>query len=140
MNFAFVNIFYLKTYHLVFNSDLKSCSKFEFYLLESIKLQENLNNVNGNTSLSYFTISKNYYYYTYSLTVMAEDFSNYGQEVFISVSVTPKYTKLLDYIPRNYLILILISFRQKQSSQFLKIIYFDFCNYFMFLQSSKQLN
>ena len=33
---------------------------------------------------------------TYSLTIMAEDFSNYGQEVFISVSVTPEYTKSLD--------------------------------------------
>ena len=47
---------------------------------------------------------------TYSLTVMAEDFSNYGQEVFISVSVIPENTKLLDYILRNYLILTLISF------------------------------
>ena len=47
---------------------------------------------------------------TYSLTIMAEDFSNYGQEVFISVSVTPENTKSLDYILRNYLILTLISF------------------------------
>ena len=30
---------------------------------------------------------------TYSLTIMAEDFSNYGQEVLISVSVTPENTK-----------------------------------------------
>ena len=41
---------------------------------------------------------------------MAEDFSNYGQEVFISVSVTTKNTKSLDYILRNYLILTLFSF------------------------------
>ena len=47
---------------------------------------------------------------TYSLTIMAEDFSNYGQEVFISVSVTPENTTSLDYILRNYLILTLISF------------------------------
>ena len=47
---------------------------------------------------------------TYSLTLMAEDFSNYGQEVFISVSVTPENTKSLDYILRNYVILTLISF------------------------------
>ena len=30
---------------------------------------------------------------TYSPTIKAEDFSNYGQEVFISVSVTPENTK-----------------------------------------------
>ena len=46
----------------------------------------------------------------YSLTTMAEEFWNYGQEVFISVSVTPENTKSLDYILRNYLILTLISF------------------------------
>ena len=40
------------------DSDLKSCSKFEFYSAESSKLQENLNNVNRNISLAYFTISK----------------------------------------------------------------------------------
>ena len=33
---------------------------------------------------------------TYSLTIMAEDFSNYRQEVFISVFVTPENTKSLD--------------------------------------------
>ena len=47
---------------------------------------------------------------TYSLTIMAEDFSNYGQEVFISVSVTLENTKSFDYILRNYLILTLISY------------------------------
>ena len=47
---------------------------------------------------------------TYSLIIMAEDFSNNGQEGFISVSVTPENTKSLDYIFRNYLILTLISF------------------------------
>ena len=44
---------------------------------------------------------------TYSLTIMAEDFSNYRQEVIISV--TPENTKSLDYILRKYLILTLIS-------------------------------
>ena len=44
------------------------------------------------------------------LTILAEDSSNYGQEVFISVSVSPENTKPLDYILRNYLILTLISF------------------------------
>ena len=38
---------------------------------------------------------------TYSLTIMAEDFSNYRQEVFISVSVTLENTYSLDYILRN---------------------------------------
>ena len=47
---------------------------------------------------------------TYSLTIMAEVFSNYGQEVLISVPVTPENTKSLAYILRNYLILTLISF------------------------------
>ena len=46
----------------------------------------------------------------YSLTIMAEDFSNFGREVFISVSVTPENTTSLDYILRNYLILTLIFF------------------------------
>ena len=40
------------------DSDLKSCPKFKFYSLESIKLQENLKNVSRNTSLAYFTISE----------------------------------------------------------------------------------
>ena len=38
---------------------------------------------------------------TYSLTIMDKNFSNYGQEVSISVSVTPESTKLLDYILQN---------------------------------------
>ena len=38
---------------------------------------------------------------TYLLTIIVEDLSNYGQEVFISVSVTPENTKSLDYILRN---------------------------------------
>ena len=38
--------------------DLKSCSKFEFYSSESVNLQENLNSVNGNTTLAYFATSK----------------------------------------------------------------------------------
>ena len=41
---------------------------------------------------------------------MAEDFSVYGQEVLISVSITPENTKSLNYILRHYLILTLISF------------------------------
>ena len=41
---------------------------------------------------------------------MAEDFSNYRQEVLLSVSVTRKNTNSLDYILRNYLVLTLISF------------------------------
>ena len=40
------------------DSDLKSCSKSEFYSSESIKLQENINNINRNRSLAYFAISK----------------------------------------------------------------------------------
>ena len=39
------------------DSDLKSCSKPEFYSSESIKLLENLNNINRNASLAYFAIS-----------------------------------------------------------------------------------
>ena len=67
---------------------------------------------------------------TYSLTIMAEDISNCGQEVLTSVSVSPENTTALDYIFRNYLILTLISFctsifLRKESSQFLKIIYLD---------------
>ena len=45
-----------------------------------------------------------------SLMIMAKDISNYWQEVFISISVTPENTKSLDYIARNYLILTLTSF------------------------------
>ena len=78
---------------------------------------------------------------TYSPTIKAEDFSNYGQEVFISVSVTPENTKSLGYIFLNYLILTLSSF---SASIFCKnrisIIYFDFCNFSMFLQSSKHFH
>ena len=81
---------------------------------------------------------------------MAEDFSNYGQEVFL----ISENTKSLDYILRTiiinyYLLDYLFSYfafnfllrktiLQKQSSQFLKIIFFDFCNVSMFLQSAKQ--
>ena len=38
--------------------DLKKCSKTEFYTAKSIKLQENLGNINRNSTLVYFTISK----------------------------------------------------------------------------------
>ena len=81
---------------------------------------------------------------TFSLTIIAEDFSNYGHEIFISVSVIPENITTLDYILLNYLILTLISFCasifSKNSSQILKVILFDFCNFSMFLQSSKQFN
>ena len=40
------------------DSDLKTCSKTEFYTTKSIKLQENLGNINRNSILAYFTISK----------------------------------------------------------------------------------
>ena len=40
------------------DSDLKTCSKTEFYTTESIKLQENLGNINRNSTLVYFAISK----------------------------------------------------------------------------------
>ena len=42
--------------------------------------------------------------------IMAEDFSNYGEELLISVSITPENTKSFDYILWIYLILTLISF------------------------------
>ena len=44
---------------------------------------------------------------TYSLTVMTDSFSNYGQEVFTSISITSVNAKSLDYILQN---LTLISF------------------------------
>ena len=40
------------------DSDLKTCSKTEFYTTKSIKLQENLGNINRNSNLVYFAISK----------------------------------------------------------------------------------
>ena len=80
----------------------------------------------------------------YSLTIMAEDFSSYGQEVFISVSVTPENTKSLDYILPNCLVLTLISYC---ASIFCKNRVLNFSKFFMlifviflFLQSSKQFN
>ena len=81
---------------------------------------------------------------TYSLTIMAEDFSSYGQEVFISVSVTPENTKSLDYILPNYLVLTLISFCasifcKNRALNFSKFFIFIFV-IFLFLQSSKQFN
>ena len=48
--------------------------------------------------------------HTFSLTITAENISNYGEELFISVFITPKNTKSLDYILQNYLFLALISF------------------------------
>ena len=47
---------------------------------------------------------------TFSLTILAEDFSNYGHKIFISACATPENITSLDYAFRNYLILILISF------------------------------
>ena len=40
------------------DSDLKDCSKFEFYHAESVKLQDNLGIINRNTNLDFFAISK----------------------------------------------------------------------------------
>ena len=81
---------------------------------------------------------------TYSLTIMAEDFSNYGQEVFIPVSVTPENITSLDYLLRSYVILTLIFF---STSIFCKNRVLNFSKLFtsivvifLFLQSSKQFN
>ena len=40
------------------NSDLKYCSKSEFYHAESVKLQDNVGILNRNTDLAFFAISK----------------------------------------------------------------------------------
>ena len=40
------------------NSELKYCSKFEFYRAKSVKLQDNLGIINRNTNLAFFAISK----------------------------------------------------------------------------------
>ena len=40
------------------DSDLKYCSEFEFYHAESVKLQDDLGIINGNTNLAFFAISK----------------------------------------------------------------------------------
>ena len=48
-----------------------------FYLNNVLFRGDNVKSING----------------TFSLMIMAEDFSNYGQEVLISVSVTPENTK-----------------------------------------------
>ena len=56
-----------------------------FYLNNESFVVDNVKTING----------------TYSLTIMDNNFSNYGQEVSISVSVTPESTKLLDYILQN---------------------------------------
>ena len=61
---------------------------------------------------------------------MAEDFSNFRQEVFIPVSVKPENTKLLDYILRNYLILTLVSF---STSMFCKNRDINFSKLFIFV-------
>ena len=110
MNFASVNIFYLNNVS---------------FGVDNVKI------INGR----------------YSLTTMAEEFWNYGQEVFISVSVTPENTNSLDYLGLSSELsyfdinfLLRKHILQKQSSQFLKVIYFGFCNFSMFLQSSKQLS
>ena len=70
------------------------------------------------------------------------DFSNYGQEVFISVSVTPENTKSLDYVLRNYLILTLISFSIFGKNRVLNFskLFISIFVIFLFLQSSKQFN
>ena len=66
---------------------------------------------------------------TFSLTIMADEISNYRQELFISVSVTPGNPKSLDYILQNYLTLVLISFCVSifcKNTQFHKFIPFEF--------------
>ena len=75
---------------------------------------------------------------TYSLAILAEDFSNYRQKVFISASVTPEntisywiYSSELFYFDINFLSCKDIC--RKQISQFLKAICFYFCNVSMFL-------
>ena len=81
---------------------------------------------------------------TCSLTIMAENFSNYEHEIFISAPVTPENIASLDYILWNYLILTLISFCtstfSKNNSRILKVILSGCCNFSMFLESSKQFN
>ena len=39
-------------------TDLRFCSKFDFYTSHSIQLQEKLNDINTNTKLAFFAISK----------------------------------------------------------------------------------
>ena len=54
-------IIFLSVYKFPSNqsdSDLKYCSKFEFYHAESVKLQDNLGIINRNTNLAFFAISK----------------------------------------------------------------------------------
>ena len=78
---------------------------------------------------------------TFSLTIIAADISIYGQEVFISVSITPENSELLDFISYfdvNFLLCNHIL--QKQSSQFHKVILSDFCNFSMFLKSCKHFS
>ena len=55
-----VILFFYKAPNNSIDSDLKSCSEFVFYSSESIKLHENLNILNRNTSLAYFAISKHF--------------------------------------------------------------------------------
>ena len=56
--FFFFFLCFCKALNNSADSKWKYCSKSEFYSSESIKLQENLNNVNRNTSMTYFGISK----------------------------------------------------------------------------------
>ena len=74
---------------------------------------------------------------TFSLTIMAEDISNYGQEVFISVSVTLGNTRSLDYILWNYFVLTLISFCVSIfcKKRVLKVVPFNFYNFSVFAKS-----
>ena len=48
---------------------------------------------------------------TFSLGIVAEDFSTYGQEVFVSVSVTPENTKISKpkHFLKFYQVLLLLS-------------------------------
>ena len=79
---------------------------------------------------------------TYSPTIMADNFSNYGQEVLISVSLTTENNKSLDYILWSYLILKLISFCascQNRVVNFSKLIILTFVIFLCFCKAPNNL-
>ena len=79
---------------------------------------------------------------TFSLTITAEDFSNYRHEIFISASVTLENITSLDYILWNYLILALISFCTSifSKNRVLKFSKLFFSNFVIFLSFYKAPN
>ena len=96
LNFAklFVLIFFFflcfcKALNNSTDSKWKYCSKFEFYSSESIKLQENLNNVNRNTTLTYFAISK--------LRNKPEYFLNFYQILLLFLTLAKRSTIMAKY-------------------------------------------